>query len=81
MTDGRWIKGGNGYCWENAKLAKYHRDWCAGKVQIPGLKVSIKDVHGNEYGPSTCKFKEFKDRHGDYHVLPDTVVFSPTRAN
>jgi hypothetical protein len=38
---------------ENEAGKKYQRDFLAGKVVIPGLKVSVKLTDGSEYG--ACK--------------------------
>lgn len=75
-----WTRGANGkpYSWENPSLAKYYKDWQNGKIVIPGLKVSIKDVHGNEYGPSTCKLKERVSGKGySKHAVVESAVFVP----
>lgn len=80
MSEGKWVKGTNGYGWENAKLARYHKDWLNGKVIIPGLKISIKDAHGNEWGPCTAKIKERIVNRGrcNERVIVESVSFTST---
>lgn len=48
---------------------KYIRDWELGKRVVPGLKVKIWDVDGNEYGP--CKRVVKKTKNGQQ------VTFKP----
>ncbi len=36
----------------NPKLAKYYRDWCNGKLIIPGLRVEIVTAAGSVMGPA-----------------------------
>lgn len=38
--------------YENPELAKYYRDWCAGKFTVPGLKVEIRLASGSVIGPA-----------------------------
>jgi len=38
--------------YENPALAKHYRDWCNGRITIPGLRVEIKTKTGSVLGPA-----------------------------
>lgn len=58
----------------------FYREWKAGKRAIPGLKVSIKDVHGNEYGPAECVIKgRWSGSKYDKHFEVSSAVFKPLK--
>lgn len=42
----------------NPELAKYYRDWIAGKFVIPGLRVEIKTAAGTVMGPASGSGKK-----------------------
>lgn len=38
--------------YENPRLRKFYNDWCAGRITIPGLRVTIKTAAGDVMGPA-----------------------------
>lgn len=35
--------------WENPRITKFYRDFLRGRIEIPGLKISIRDIRGNRF--------------------------------
>lgn len=59
---------------------EFYREWKAGKRVIPGLKVSIKDVHGNEWGPAECVIKgRWSGSKYAKHFEVSSAVFKPLK--